>query len=359
MINLSYDGNGITSRLLWYVTKCFWIWLSIILLAGCHAALPKQEPPAQELVPVLYVPGLGEDGEGFLEKWPELEELFKSKGYELKVAHMPGFGTIKHGADLLFCQIGEDRWPFSGKKRKFHIVAKSMGGLSARLMLHQQKEKRRSMAGLVMSLTTISTPHKGSEVADWYMDKNNWQRCTIPGELMKLSDYLGFGGGTDNNGLTAAGKELTTDYMKSFNTKVVNDNDIAYFSFSYKIDCSANDPRCWVAPRYPVGMLSRCWHDVILKARQNKARTDDTIKDNGANDGLVSVDSATWGTPIGNFEGEHFAETANPNGILSPLFRYKYRAIWDEVFGRVINNLDNQNVTHPYWDKPNRNHMSI
>jgi hypothetical protein len=70
----------------------------------------------------------------------------------------------------------------------------------------------------------------------------------------------------------------------------------------------------------------------------------------GENDGLVSVESATWGTPIGApYEGEHLAETSKPNEMFPIAPRYKGKEIWQDVFERVIKNLDEQKATHPQW----------
>ena len=45
--------------------------------------------------------------------------------------------------------------------KKIHIIAHSMGGLDSRYMI-----SKLGMADRVLSLTTISTPHHGSPIAD-------------------------------------------------------------------------------------------------------------------------------------------------------------------------------------------------
>lgn len=280
---------------------------------------------------MLYVPGLGEDGTSH-EKWSELKDLFEERGYQIKVAHMPSFASIADGAQVLLEEI--EKRHFTDKNIKFHIVAKSMGGLSARKVLHKEKE---SLMNRVMSLSTISTPHRGSEIADLYLDKDrDW--CFISKELARplssMIEKLGFG----ENGLTVAGRDLRTDNMAVFNKTIRDVKGILYFSFRYKIDCGGSlcdlERISWV-DSFPTNPLSACWHNIIFE------------KSGEENDGLVSVKSATWGIPIDDpYEGEHFAETAEPSSAFS---KYKNKEIWKEVFERVLDNLDKQKLSRPEW----------
>jgi triacylglycerol lipase len=307
-------------------------------LVGC-AAQPKScnlNPP--HLIPVLYVPGLGDDGKYF-ENWLALKNLFRERGYDLKIANVPAFGTTKEGAEKLLSEI--DECHFKDRNIKFHIIAKSMGGLSARRMLREN-----SMSNRVMSLTTISTPHHGSEVADNYLNinsdcfrTNKKETCVIPKELLELTNRLGI----KKDELGDAGKDLTTCEMKKFNQWVTDDPGISYFSFRYKIDCEGSLCDSNPLAFYPANPLSACWHNMIFKTRATKNLS-------GENDGLVSVESATWGTPIGApYEGEHLAETSKPNEMFPIAPRYKGKEIWQDVFERVIKNLDEQKATHPQW----------
>ena len=236
---------------------------------------------------------------------------------------MPPFASINEGALKLFGEVNR----LFPNNEKFHIVAKSMGGLSTRLMLHQH-----SMADRVMSVTTISTPHRGSEVADFYAEGG---KCTLASEVIlpvaeKMGEILGIG----DDGLKQAGEDLRPKNMKKFNDKVKDDPKIPVFSFSYQIDCK--DQLCDLGPMpfYPTNPLSACWHNVILRSG------------GGENDGLVSIKSAEWGTPLGPYEGEHLAETSKPNEYFPMVPLYKGKQIWKDVFQRVIDNLNLHKLPH-------------
>ncbi|MBW1998079.1 MAG: hypothetical protein JRJ29_08975, partial [Deltaproteobacteria bacterium] len=82
------------------------------------------------------------------------------------------------------------RWP------RVHIIAHSMGGLDARLMIYRYRLEKR-----VSSLTTIGTPHLGSSYADWGIKRF--------GVLLKLFRPLGL----DLNGF----KDLTTSRCRDLN----------------------------------------------------------------------------------------------------------------------------------------------
>ena len=149
--------------------------------------------------------------------------------------------------------------------RKVHIIAHSMGGLDSRYMISEL-----GMSDRVFSLTTIATPHHGSPIADLV------QKGAGP-LLNKLSTRLGI----DVNGAA----DLTTDACEQFNRDVSDVAGISYSTISAQFD----------PPLIGPGSLARFAHDIIEE------------KD-GANDGLVSVQSAKlsgW-TSLDVWQANHF-----------------------------------------------------
>lgn len=288
----------------------------------CPSTTNKPSVVSPGLIPVLFVPGLGFGDAPACEdfnNWEELHELFKQHGYRLETACIPQNGSIKEVADKLSWEV--DRIFPLAQKEKFHIVAKSMGGLATRQMLFEYP-----MPDRVLSVTTIATPHQGSEIADLLM---NGKQCTIRGKIL-ITIYKLFNGSHD--GLKNAGKDLSKAQMACFNEVIKRDPSIPFFSFGYKIDCK--DPLCklrkWLQPFYHSSFVLECWHDEIIS------------RGGGENDGLVSEESAQFGTYLGTFEGDHFAETGEPTffSLMPPL--YKGEWIWKDVFEKVIVNLNRQ-----------------
>ncbi len=72
--------------------------------------------------------------------------------------HVPTIGSVQMRADRLAELILKNTFPDD----EIYIIAHSMGGLDARLALHQNP----TLSARVVVLTTIGTPHDGSPVAD-------------------------------------------------------------------------------------------------------------------------------------------------------------------------------------------------
>lgn len=143
--------------------------------------------------------------------------------------------------------------------KKVHIVAHSMGGLDSRVLISQL-----GMADRVLSLTTIATPHHGSPVA------NAVVKATEPG-LTEFLERLGID--------VHATLDLTTEACAQRNTEVLDAPGVRYFS---------------IAGQYK----PRKQFILFGKSRGLLGALYDLIaRDEGANDGVVSVWSSTMGRP--------------------------------------------------------------
>ncbi len=323
-----------------------WILLGILafVINGCATIqeYKKNEIDFQQRTPVLFVTGLSTDYKSpchdmTRDKWPELYEMFEEYGYDLIIPCIPPNGRILNLAKILHYEIKLLFDNDQNKDKKFHIIAKSMGGIITRAMLHDDVlmfTEPHHISDRVLSVTTISTPHHGSEIADMLMGRNgNDKKCSgslgyfILSSIVKMQD--------ENKGLIASGEDLTTEKMCDFNKiRPLDESKFPFFSFGYKIQC--DDILCKIGnlilPFYPVNPISGCYHNEIAEHGENLSEK--------TNDGFVSEASANWGTYLGTFEGEHFAETSD-----WPL--YRYGSIWKDVFKRVIVNLktlDKQNT---------------
>lgn len=142
---------------------------------------------------------------------------------------------------------------------KVNIIAHSMGGLDARHMMFNDRDRSR-IHERIASLTTISTPHEGSPFADWGL--NNFS--LVPKILVKI--------GLD----IAAFHDLRTDACKAFN------KNEAVITFEQK--CESNTLFQTYAGRqafWGTSNLLKVPHRIIEEKE-------------GENDGLVSVQSAKW-----------------------------------------------------------------
>lgn len=242
-------------------------------------------------------------GAGFLklDYWFGIKEALQDIGSNVLIARVPAFGRIKNRANLLNdfinqqCETlrkleskrtmyNEKRASSSGgnedsdsgseldsshtfeqreKPIKINLIAHSMGGLDCRYLISQLKHSNYQ----VVSLTTVATPHHGSECADFLMEV---ARGT---PLQKL--------------FPASIAELTTSYLKEFNRTVPNDRNVAYFSYGARFK-----PH-WYNVFLPT------WN--IIKMQMRKHNQDKKVI-SVDNDGIVSVASSKWGEYLGTLD---------------------------------------------------------
>jgi triacylglycerol lipase len=186
--------------------------------------------------------------------------------------------------------------------KKVHLLAHSMGGLDARVMI-----SKLGMADRVLSLTTIATPHHGSPLA------NAVVKGTEPG-LTKSLGAIGID--------VKATLDLTTEACERRNSEVLDESGVAYFS----IGSQFAPPRIFGKPQ---GLLGHS-HDLIAKSEGN-------------NDGVVSVQSANMATrpawtSLDTWNVNHFREINwGANLLPTPLeladhtIVEKYRALVKQI----------------------------
>jgi len=146
----------------------------------------------------------------------------------------------------------------------------------------------------VLSITTIATPHRGSYFADYFMETVTPER--LP-SVLGLLDLLPNGGGDGK-----AFEFLTLENMRKFNEQTPDIPGVKYFSWGAMYEPGLIDTWKWP-------------HSVILEKE-------------GANDGLVSLASAKWGTYLGTLEHVNHLDLV---GWINTA-RYK----WAEIMGREI-----------------------
>ncbi len=149
-----------------------------------------------------------------------------------------------------------------------HLIGHSMGGLDGRFILSPANPDH--IASRLASLTTISTPHLGSPIADLIAAKLDGQRLWLWNWWMerKLRQII-TGLGVSLDGL----HDLTTSGAANFNRTYVDHPQVRYFSVAGAGRTIGRPAAKILYPAY--------------KYIKEKMRED--------NDGLVAVASAKWG----------------------------------------------------------------
>jgi len=179
-----------------------------------------------------------------------IRSVLMQEGFEVYHTRVAWAAGVERRCDQLKEQIERCTASFS-QHQKVHIIAHSMGGLDARHMLYKYRMEER-----VASLNTIGTPHKGSSFADWGVKRFGW--------FIPLLDRIGF----DLRGFF----DLTRERCRAFNEEAAayeKGNGVKYRTYA------------GVQPRERIFLPLKFSYEVIRK-------------EEGPNDGLVSLQSASW-----------------------------------------------------------------
>jgi triacylglycerol lipase len=187
--------------------------------------------------------------------FPGIPKLLRDAGNRVMVARLGMTAGIADRAAQLKELVDRE-----SPNEPVHLIAHSMGGLDSRYMI-----SRLGMAGRVLSLTTLGTPHRGSSFADWGVKRFRSLACP-------LFEYFGQS--------YQAFLDLTVASCRRFNAEVPDAPEVRYFS---------------VAGRLRPGCLSWPWY---LPSRLLERLE-------GENDGVVSTSSAHWGEACEVWDGDH------------------------------------------------------
>ena len=159
---------------------------------------------------------------------------------------------------------------------KVNLVAHSMGGLDARYLIACE-----GMHEVVACLTTISTPHHGSSIADFVLEQPERLRAWAA-DLVNWVATSAMTGSTSD--VLQALAELTPAHLQeTFNPAVPNHPSVEYWSYA---GAAGKDTD---APINPFLRL----YNYVLATRE------------GINDGFVSVESARWGQFVRALDADH------------------------------------------------------
>nr|ATZ76876.1 esterase/lipase [uncultured bacterium] len=218
--------------------------------------------------PIVLAHGMGASAEilGIVDYWWKIPDALRANGAKVYITSVNGMDSTRNKA-LEFKRQVLEILAISGAQ-KVNIIGHSHGTIYSRDAISNL-----GLAPYVASWTSICGPHRGSSVADLIMyNTPDFIRDILGDSLDFIYAYIF---GDTNPDSVQNGYDLCTDYMKNvFNPNTPNMPGIYYQSYASKIK--------WAAPTL---VLEPTWLYLLAKE--------------GANDGLVSVESAKWG----NFRG--------------------------------------------------------
>lgn len=118
---------------------------------------------------------------GVLDYFYGIESELKSGGAKVYITHVPQFNTSEARGEALLAQV-QDVLARSGAK-KVNLIGHSHGGLDVRYVAAVRPD-------LIASVTTVGTPHKGADLAD-YLRSNLKGGSFTEGVLAYFANSLG------------------------------------------------------------------------------------------------------------------------------------------------------------------------
>ena len=218
--------------------------------------------------PVVLVHGvIAHDRTNSDKFWGRIPETLTDRGVQVFRGNTDAWGDYESNASILKEVI--DNILAETKKEKVNIIAHSKGGIDARYLIWKH-----DFAKKTASLTTICTPHHGSEIADLiYRQKIIHTKLSRKALMVYGKLY-----GDKNPNLYNVSCQLTTQKMKEFNEKILMDNRVFYQNFYTAMNNAFDD-------------LMFFYTYLYIK------------KISGKNDGIVSECSAKWGNNSAKIEG--------------------------------------------------------
>jgi len=209
--------------------------------------------------PIILVHGIiAHDRTKYFSFWGRIPDMFREKGILVYFGNTDSWGSCETNAELLKENI--EKVLLETKAEKVNIISHSKGALDSRYMIWKY-----NFGDKVASLTSISTPHHGSELADLFYNNKVFHTKIVN----KALDVFGKLYGDINPDMYKVIYQLTTKNMKEFNENIIMDERVYCQSFFTTMRSSFDDLMFYHSHRY-------------LK------------KTAGENDGMVCEYSADW-----------------------------------------------------------------
>lgn len=217
--------------------------------------------------PIILVHGIGAKDSSLF--WGRIPKRLEAIGLKVFLGNTDSWGSIENNAISLSKTVD---WVLNlCHCKKVNIIAHSKGGLDSRFLISSL-----NYADKIASLTTISTPHYGSEIVDYIFEKKSIYN-PISKKIVNLVVKL-YGDKSPEPYKIVA--ELTTKSMIDFNLRNRNNENVYYNSYYTFMKNAIDDLTYFLTYRY-------------IK------------KSVGDNDGIVSIKSAQWGEDCTLIQGKN------------------------------------------------------
>jgi triacylglycerol lipase len=195
---------------------------------------------------------------------------------------------------------------------KVNVIAHSQGGLDSRMVAFRHPE-------WIASLTTVSTPHRGTPVSDLVaLGLQDPKARAAVDALVGVAAPAIWSDATRQSSITAALAQFETARMTDFNARYPDQPGVAYFSVAGRSALRRAPENCESTNRARPAFI-QAFDDTVDPLSPMLDSTELIISPNlfdpVANDGLVPVESAKWGTFLGCVPADHLDEIGQIGGL--------------------------------------------
>ena len=234
--------------------------VSLVSITNCATNVQSGLERKLLKYPVVLVHGIAaNDRTSFFDFWGRIPVVLRKEGVQVFFGNTDAWGSYESNAIILKNTI--EKILEETQAEKVNIIAHSKGGIDSRYLIW-----RHGFGDRVASLTTVSTPHHGAELADLI----SGQDIIYSKPASQALEVFGKLYGDIHPDLYAVLRQLTTGNMRVFNQTVMEDERVHYQSL-YTVMNSPIDDLLFSPTFLYIQKIS------------------------GPNDGVVSEKSATWG----------------------------------------------------------------
>ena len=287
------------------------IFLTAIFLIPGNVLAGGSSDTCDTQYPIVMAHGMGASAEilGIIDYWWGIPEAMEDEGADVFITSVNGMDSTRNKAidfKTQFLQIKA----YTGAA-KLNVIGHSHGTIYTRDAISNL-----GIGGYVASYTSIAGPHRGSALADLIMYSFSDDVVNMLGG--SLDFIYAFIFGDTNPESIDNGYDICTDYMtETFNPNTPNVGGIYYQSWAAKAKTSC-----------PSVILEIPW--LIMLGLE------------GANDGLVSVESAKWGNFRGVEDAAWYSAGCDHLNIVGQLFGITPGFDEDEFYVDMASDLKNR-----------------
>ena len=326
--------------------------LSVLAAVGCAADPPAAEAdgePAEEAFTAhtarhAIVLAHGFDG-STANRWSffKVAATLRADGHVVHEAQVSPYKGVPDRAGQLAGHVDAAQRECKAKPgcdaSKVHIIAHSMGGLDSRYLI-----SKLGYGDRVASLTTVSTPHRGSNIADVLLkiipDNFNGAVNAMASVWGRTFTERDLANGSDLKAALSSISEKTTH--DTFNPQVQDDPRVTYLSWAgvseiIGIPNPKDQVACEGTLHTRLGI--RDGMDVTLVLASPFVAHGTELR---PNDGMVTVESAKWGKFMGCIAADHLDEVGQPKDGPHPLTGFDHLVF----YRKVASSLDDEVALH-------------